>query len=61
MAYDTPAISVAAGVFVATAVGGGSAAAAAAAAELPAAALLPSYRHRCRRLRRRASSLPIQL
>jgi hypothetical protein len=55
-----PAISVAAGVFVATAVGSGSAAAAAA-AKLPAAALLPSYRHRCRRLRRRASSSPSQL
>jgi hypothetical protein len=52
-----PAISVAAGVYIATAVGGGSVAAAAA-AELPAATLLPSYRHRCRCLRRRASSLP---
>jgi hypothetical protein len=53
-----PAISVAAGVFVATMVGGGSATAA---AKLPAAALLPSYRHCCRRLHRRASSLPSQL
>jgi hypothetical protein len=55
-----PAISVAAGVFIATAVSGGSAAAAAA-AKLPAAALLPSYRHCCRRLRHRASSSPSQL